>query len=155
MSFNQQQITAYQNAAALCSRGEKCSSEILDKLKIWGLSEDESAPVIEKLVNEKYIDEERFACAYIKDKFRFNNWGRQKIAYLLRAKNISEEIIQTAFEEIDDSQYSDKLKTILEDKARSVKAKDAFEKRNKLMRFALGRGFESGEIYKALKEMGI
>jgi regulatory protein len=91
----------------------------------------------------------------VKDKFRFNRWGKQKIAYMLRAKKIQEEIINRAFDEIEDDGYSRQLIKLLEDKARSMKAHHAFDKRSKLLHFALGRGFESGEIYKALKELGI
>lgn len=155
MEFNTEQNIAYNKAAFLCSRSEKCTAEIQEKLKLWGLSGDESEPVIKKLIDEKYIDDERFAHAYVKDKFRFNHWGKQKIAYMLRSKGISEEIIKQAFDEIEDSGYSEKLIKLLEDKACSIKAQNAFDKRNKLMRFALSRGFESGEIYKALKELGI
>lgn len=155
MEFTPEQNTAYQKAALLCSKSEKCSSDIQEKLKLWGLTNTNAEPVLQKLIAEKYIEDERFAHAYVKDKFRFNHWGKQKIAYMLRAKSISEEIINRALNEIEDDGYSGKLHKLLEDKARSIKAQNAFDKRSKLMRFALSRGFESGEIYKAFKEMGI
>lgn len=155
MELTHDQTTAYDKAAFLCSRSEKCTSEIQEKLKLWGLSAEDSEPVIEKLVAEKYLDDERFARAYVKDKFRFNHWGKQKIAHMLRAKNISSEILELAFEEIEDEGYSDELRKLLTDKEKSIKAKDQYDKRNKLMRFALGRGFESNQIYAALKKLGI
>jgi regulatory protein len=154
MELTHEQATAYDKAAFLCSRSEHCTSEIQEKLKLWGLSAEDSEPVIEKLKEEKYLDDERFARAYVKDKFRFNHWGKQKIAYMLRSKNISSEILELAFEEIEEEGYSDELRKILTDKEKSIKAKDKYEKRNKLMRFAMGRGFESGQIYAALKELG-
>ena len=155
MELTQDQTTAYDKAAFLCSRSEHCTSEIQEKLKIWGLSSEDSEPVIEKLVEEKYLDDERFARAYVKDKFRFNHWGKQKIAYMLHAKNISSEILELAFEEIEDEGYSDELRKLLTDKEKSIKAKDKYDKRNKLMRFAMGRGFESSQISSILKELGI
>lgn len=155
MEFTPEQNIAYDKAALLCSKSEKCTSEILEKLKLWGLSKEESEPVIDQLVQEKYLDDERFARAYVKDKFRFNRWGKQKIAHMLRAKNISPEILELAFEEIEEEGYSDELRKLLTDKEKSIKAKDKYDKRNKLMRFALGRGFESGKIYAVLKELGI
>lgn len=155
MELTHDQTIAYDKAAFLCSRSEKCTSEILEKLKVWGLSVEDSEPVIEKLIAEKYLDDERFARAYVKDKFRFNHWGKQKIAHMLRAKNISSEILEIAFEEIEDEGYSDELRKLLTDKEKSIKAKDQYDKRNKLMRFALGRGFESNQIYAVLKELGI
>lgn len=155
MELTKDQIIAFDKAASLCSRSEKCTSEIQEKLKLWGLSSEESELVIEKLIAEKYIDDERFARAYVKDKFRFNHWGRQKIEYMLRAKYISSEILELAFEEIDVENYSDELRRLLTDKLKSTKGKDKYDLRNKLMRFAMGRGFESGQIYAVLKEMGI
>lgn len=155
MELTQEQNAAYDKAALLCSKSEKCTSEIQEKLKIWGLSDEESEPVIEKLVAEKYLDDERFARAYAKDKFRFNHWGKQKITHMLRAKHISSEILELAFEEIEDEAYADELRKLLTDKEKSIRAKDKYDKRNKLMRFALGRGFESNQIYAVLKELGI
>ncbi len=155
MELTQDQTIAFDKAAVLCSKSEKCSAEILQKLRLWGLSAEESEPVIEQLIKEKYIDDERFARAYVKDKFRFNHWGKQKIAHMLRVKNISSEVLELAFEEINEEGYSDELRKILTDKARSVKARDQYDKRNKLMRFAMGRGFDSGRIYAVLKELGI
>lgn len=155
MDLSPKQITEYNKAAFLCSRSEKCSSEIQEKLKLWGLSTDESEQVLTKLKAEKYLDDERFARAYAKDKFRFNHWGKQKIAFMLRSKNIPAEIIDLAFEEIEEDGYSDELLKLLTDKEKSIKAKDKYDKRNKLMRFAISRGFETDQIYKVLKELGI
>jgi regulatory protein len=155
MDFNPQQTTAYNKAAFLCSRSEKCSSEIQEKLKLWGLSAEESESVIGKLIEEKYLDDERFARAYAKDKFRFNRWGRQKIDFMLQSKRISPEIVKLALEEIENEGYVNELQKLLTDKEKTIKAKDQYDKRNKLMRFAMGRGFETDQIYKVLKEMGI
>ena len=155
MELNKDQKIAYDKAAFLCSRSEHCSSEIQEKLKVWGLPAEDSEPVIEKLIAEKYLDNERFARAYAKDKFRFNHWGKQKIAFMLRSKNISSEIMGLAFEEIEDESYSEELRKLLTDKEKSIKAKDQYDKRNKLMRFAMGRGFESSQISAILKELGI
>ena len=155
MELNQDQKIAYDKAAFLCSRSEHCSSEIMEKLKIWGLPVEDSEPVIEKLIAEKYLDEERFARAYAKDKFRFNHWGKQKIAFMLRSKNISSEITRLALEEIEDEGYLEVLRRLMTDKEKTIKAKDQYDKRNKLMRFAMGRGFESNQISMILKELKI
>jgi len=155
MQLTRDQTIAYDKAALLCSKSEKCTSEIQDKLKLWGLSAEESESVIKKLITEKYIDDERFARAYAKDKFRFNRWGKQKIEYMLRTKHINQETVKLALEEITDEGYSDELLKLIADKEKSIKAKDQYDKRNKLMRFAMGRGFESGKIYAALMELGI
>ena len=155
MEFTPDQQSAFSKAAVICSKSETCTFDIQAKLKVWGMNEDDSDVVISQLKEEKFIDDERFARAYVKDKFRFNQWGRQKIAYMLHSKNISKEIQEAAFEEIEDDNYSDKLMKLLTDKEKSIKAKDQYDKRNKLMRFAMGKGFESGKIYAAFKELGI
>jgi len=155
MELTPEQQSAYLKAAAICSRSETCTYNIQEKLKLWGLNEADSLLVIGLLKDEKYIDDERFARAYVKDKFRFNHWGKQKIEYMLRTKKINQEILELAFEEIEDEGYADELLKLLTDKAKTIKAKDQYDKRNKLMRFAMGRGFESGKIYAALKELGI
>jgi len=155
MELTSEQTIAYDKAAFLCSRSEHCSSDIQEKLKLWGFSAEDSVLVIAKLVEEKYIDDERFARAYVNDKFRFNHWGKQKIAFMLHSKNISSEIMELAFNEIEDEGYSNELRRLLTDKEKSIKAKDQYDKRNKLMRFAMGRGFESSQIYAVLKELGI
>jgi regulatory protein len=155
MPFRKEQQKAYLKAATLCSQSEKCRTDILEKLKQWGLSTEAAVPVIDRLISEKYLDDERFARAYVKDKFRFNRWGKQKITFMLRAKEISAEIVEMALAEIEDSDYSEDLRKLIEEKAKTIKAKDKYDKRNKLMRFALGRGFESSQIYAALKESDI
>ena len=155
MEFTPEQQSAYFKATALCSRGETCTFDIQAKLKVWGLMEEDAKAVINLLTKEKYLDDERFARAYVKDKFRFNQWGRQKIAYMLNAKKIGKEIQEAAFEEIEEETYSDKLVKMITDKEKTIKSKDQYDKRNKLMRFAMGRGFESNLIYAAFKELGI
>ncbi|HAQ21854.1 MAG TPA: RecX family transcriptional regulator [Prolixibacteraceae bacterium] len=155
MELTRDQTIAYDKAALVCSRSEKCTSEVEDKLNVWGLSAEESEPVIKKLISEKYLDNERFARAYAKDKFRFNRWGKQKIEYMLRTKKINQETVQLALEEITDEGYYNELLKLITDKGKTIKAKDQYDKRNKLMRFAMGRGFESGIIYAAFKELGI
>lgn len=155
MELTPEQQSAYLKAAAICSRSETCTYNIQEKLKLWGLNEADSLLVIGLLKDEKYIDDERFARAYVKDKFRFNRWGRQKIEFMLRAKKISQEILELAFEEIEEVGYADELQKLLQEKAKTIKAKDQYDKRNKLMRFAMSRGFESGKIYAALKDLGM
>jgi Uncharacterized protein conserved in bacteria len=155
MQLTHDQGVVFDKAAFLCCRSEHCVSEIQEKLKLWGLSAKDSVLVIEKLIEEKYIDDERFARAYAKDKSRFNKWGKQKIAFMLRSKKISPEIISVALEEIEEDQYSEQLVKLLADKAKTIKSDNPYDRRNKLMRFAMGRGFETEQIKKALQKLNI
>ena len=75
-------------ARALCASKEYCISEVLDKLRSWGTDDNDSARIIELLEKDNFINEERYASGFVKDKFNFNKWGKIKIAAHLRAKNI-------------------------------------------------------------------
>lgn len=155
MAFTPEQRSAYLKATAICSRGETSSFDILEKLHKWGLEQHDANEVIDQLKAEKYLDDERFARAYVKDKFRFNHWGRQKIAYMLSSKRIPREIQQAAFEEIEEENYSEELIRLIKAKEKTIKSEDSFDKRQKLMRFAMARGFETDQIFKAFKVLGI
>ena len=137
-------------AATYASRCEHCESEVREKLVSWGATEEEQEAIIEYLVEERYIDNQRYAKSYAKDKFRFNHWGKYKISIMLRSKDIDSEIIEEALGQIDEEEYLDKLRQILRDKLRSLKYSSEYEKKGKLFKFAQSRGFESGAISKVI-----
>ena len=137
----------------LCSRQEKCSSEIMEKLKKFKVQEASMVKVLQTLKKEGFIDESRYAGMFVRDKLRINRWGKIKIQYMLSAKRIPDEIIRDALDGIDDQNYLEILKEELSKKQKSVKAENPFEVRNKLARFAQQRGFESGLIFQVLDEM--
>lgn len=140
---------AIAKAAALCSRKEYCCSEIRTKLERWGLSETEE--VITYLLEEKYINEDRFTRFFVRDKFRFNKWGRIKIRYALKLKKIPGHIVECALEqEIDPGIYVETLSTLIASQSKRVKGKSDFEIKGKLYRFAYGRGFEPELIQQLL-----
>ena len=137
-------------AATYASRCEHCESEVREKLLAWGGSNEEVNEIIAYLIEERYIDNQRYANSYTKDKFRFNHWGKYKISMMLRSKDIGNEIIEEALEQIDDEEYLEKLQQILRDKLRSLKYSSEYEKKGKLFKFAQSRGFESGAISKVI-----
>ena len=137
----------------LCSRQEKCSSEIREKLKKFKVQEAAVEKVLQILKKEGFIDESRYAGMFVRDKLRINRWGKIKIQYMLSSKRIPDEIIREAMEGIDDQNYLEILKEELSKKQKSVKVENPFEVRNKLARFAQQRGFESGLIFQVLDEM--
>ena len=92
-------------------------------------------------MNERYIDNERFARAFVKDKIRYNKWGRRKVMQALWLKHIDDDIQQRVLDEIDDREYLDVLVPLLKQKRKAIKAKSDYELNQKLVRFALGRGF--------------
>ena len=93
---------ALHKAAAYCSSGEQCCYDISEKLKKWGIEDSEASKIIEYLIKQRFIDEARYAKGFTNDKFRFNKWGRTKIAYALRLKKIPETLIDEALYNINE-----------------------------------------------------
>ena len=132
---------AYLQLAALCAQAEHCRQEMLDKMKRWGLDEGVKDRIISRLVKERFVDDERYARAFVKDKVRYNKWGRRKIQQALWMKRIDEHIQQQVLDEIEEREYLEVLRPLLKQKRKSVKALNDYELNQKLIRFALGRGF--------------
>ena len=132
---------AYLQLAALCAQAEHCQQEMRDKMRRWELDETVQNRVINRLVKERYIDDERYARAFVKDKIRYNKWGRRKVQQALWQKHIDTDIQQRVLDEIDEKEYLDVLRPLLKQKRKSIKAESDYELNQKLVRFALGRGF--------------
>ena len=136
--------------AARCSVSEQCLSDIETKLAKYDLTEEEKTRIVRHLVEEKYVDDRRYAEAFVRDKYRFNKWGRIKIAQGLRMKGIDKETIDTAMEAIDEQEYIEILRDLIKSKRRSTKGKNDYEINGKLIRFATGRGLEFEAIRQCL-----
>lgn len=132
---------AYLQLAALCAQAEHCEQEMRDKMKRWELDETVQNHVINRLTEERYIDNERYARAFVKDKIRYNKWGRRKVQQALWMKRIDTDIQQRVLDEIDEKEYLDVLRPLLKQKRKSIKAENDYELNQKLVRFALSRGF--------------
>jgi regulatory protein len=132
---------AYLTLAALCAQAEHCQWEMVEKMRKWEIPEEAQARIMERLVKERYVDDERFARAFAKDKVRYNKWGRRKVEQALWQKRIDEDIRKNVLNEIDDEEYLSVLRPLLKQKRKSIKAQNDYELNQKLMRFALGRGF--------------
>ena len=132
---------AYLQLAALCAQAEHCQQEMRDKMKRWEFDETMQDRIIARLIKERYIDDERYARAFVKDKIRYNKWGRRKVQQALWQKHIDSDIQQRVLDEIDEKEYLDVLRPLLKQKRKSIKAESDYELNQKLVRFALGRGF--------------
>jgi len=142
---------AYQRLSALCARSEHCQQEMLEKMRQWGVGEEDQAQVMARLVSEKYVDDERFARAYIFDKIRYSKWGRRKVEQGLWMKRIDESISRPILDEVDDDEYLQVLRPLLKQKRRSTRAASEYDLTMKLIRFALGRGFTMDIIKQCLE----
>lgn len=134
---------AMNRAAALCARSEQAPGSIREKLASWGINADDATQIMRQLTEQGFLDEERYARAFVKDKFAFNGWGRIKIAHQLRQKGISPATIETALSIIDDDQYRGSLVKLLQAKWRSLKEREPRAALAAMMRFAASRGFEA------------
>lgn len=141
-------------AEAYCSTAEHCRTEVMEKLYQWGASSVWIDGILNHLEQEGYIDHLRYAKAFVRDKYRFNQWGRIKISQSLRQKHIPSADILVAMEEIDEEEYFSVLEHLLERKLPGIRAKNAFERTGKLVRFAASRGYEMDEILRCLKRIG-
>jgi regulatory protein len=144
---------ALSHLAKYCSQAERCVDDVRKKIKTAGLAEDAANRIVNRLIQERFIDERRFCHSFINDKVKFNHWGRIKIGYELKRKNIDPEIYSEAMDAIDESHYLSVLHHLLKSKKRSVKGRSAQDTFQKLYRFASSRGFESSLIMKALKDL--
>ena len=132
---------AYLQLAALCAQAEHCQQEMRDKMRRWELDETVQNRIIDRLIKERYVDDERYARAFVKDKIRYNKWGRRKVQQALWMKRIDADIQQRVLDEIDEKEYLDVLRPLLKQKRKSIKAESDYELNQKLLRFALSRGF--------------
>ena len=130
-----------------CSKSERCIYEAKNKLKKFELSDDQSDTAIEYLINEKFIDDSRYVKFFVNDKLRFNKWGKVKLHFMLRQKQINESVISEALDEIDHELYLQILRDLLVSKLKSVKGKSAYERKGKLANHALNHGFETELAY--------
>lgn len=145
---------ALHKACSFCSLAERCESEVREKLSVWGISIDESDEIIEKLKAENFLNEQRFVAAFVKDKFRFNKWGKIKIAYALQQKKIETSLVQTVLsEKIDEEEYEQVLMELLQSKMKGLKYKDKYDLQAKLYRFAQSRGFEGSVVSKVFSRV--
>jgi regulatory protein len=143
---------AFKKAGEYCAYQERCQQEVRDKVYSWGLHRDDVEPIIAQLINDGFINEERFARAFAGGKFRIKKWGRVKIKNELKAKKISEYCIRKAMEEIDNNEYLKALKAIIDKKAKEIKETNLFKKANKIAVYCISRGFESEAVWDMLKD---
>ena len=137
---------ALHRLAAYCSRAERCVWDIRQKMDAWEISGEQQNQIIQRLRKEKFLDEERYCRAFVNDKTKYNGWGIYKIRFELKKKHISESMIRDALKNLDPEENRARLRLLIEQKKKSVNGKNEWEIRQKLLRFAAGRGFSQEEI---------
>jgi len=137
---------------ALCASREYCSDDIRIKLDSWGVGTADSDNIINVLVRENFVNDKRYAEAFVKDKYHHNKWGKAKIASQLTAKRIAPDLINSALAALDDYQYRQMIRDTLTSHRKLIKAKNKYDLKGKLMRYGLSKGFESHILYDILNE---
>ena len=127
--------------SALCSQAEHSSGEMLDKMRRWALPVDAMERVLNRLIDERFVDDERYARFFVRDKIRFDRWGRRKIEQALYKKGVARDISSRVLDAVPADDYVAVLRELLAAKRRTLAASSDYELNGKLMRFALGRGF--------------
>jgi len=129
-----------------CAFQERCISDVADKLREWKVERKRADKIIEQLILEDYLNEERFARSYAGGKFRINHWGKTKIIYELEKRQVPDLIIQIGLEEIDDKEYTETLKELLQRKNRELRETDPFKRKQKLIAYGIQKGYHYGLI---------
>ena len=135
-----------------CALQDRCQFDVIQKMKEWGLLEFTQDHILEILITEKYIDEERYAQSYCKGKFRIKKWGKIKITNALKKKKISSICIEKGLKEIEDVEYEILLNNLLEKKNNNLKDKNHFTRKKKIASFLIQRGFEGNLVWDKIRE---
>lgn len=147
---------ALNKIAALCAMSEQCSYDMAEKMRKWELLPEEIEEIIAYLYKEKFLDDARYVRMYVRDKSRFNKWGRKKIEFMLAHKGLRGSFVSDIMNEVLDADDTlTVLVDLLRNKRRTIKSKDAYDEKAKLFRFAAGRGFGSDDIKRALNKLDL
>lgn len=144
---------ALQSLMRLCARAEKSSGDAMRLMRTWGVAEAERQGVLDRLVTQRFIDDRRYAEAYVREKSTLAGWGARKIAQQLRLKGVSKDIITEVLATLDSDDARTRLTDKLQRKLRTTKAATDYELRGKLLRYALSLGYEYDLAMEAINNL--
>lgn len=156
MGINKKTLTieqALQKLRHYCGYQERCHSEVREKLYSLGVRKKDHDEIIATLIEEGYLNEERFAIAYAGGKFRMKQWGRVKIAYALRQKQVSDYSIKKALKQIDEKDYRTALTTLAKEKYESLKDEQWLVRKKKVLDYLLQHGYEADLATQAIDQL--
>ena len=138
--------------AKYCAYQERCVKDVTEKLKTFDISPKDKEEILHYLIDNRFVNDERFAKSFVRGKINQSGWGLNKIRFHLIQKGIAKEIIEEALHVFDEEAYRQRLVEVLQTKSKTVKAANDFEKKRKLAAFAMQRGFEASLVWEVLKE---
>lgn len=145
---------AKQLIASFCAYRERCHSEVRSRLYDYGLFGDDVEELIAEMIQLGYLDETRFAKAFVRGKFLYNHWGRDKIRRALLAKQVSETCIELGMTELNESDYYQKLEKLAITRSASLRESNPFVKNQKVARYLIGKGFEHNLVWEVIRDLG-
>ncbi len=143
---------AREKIEAYCAYRERSQQEVKQKLYEYGLYTDLVNEIISELIQNNFLNEERFARAFVRGKFSIKKWGRVKIRQALYPHHLSDYVLKKAFTEIDEEQYDAVLREVIAKKARLVKEKNEFRRNGKIAQYVIARGFEPDLVWDVIKK---
>ena len=138
--------------AKYCAYQERCVKDVTDKLKSFDIPQESKDEILDYLLDNRFVNDERFARSFVRGKVNQSGWGMNKIRFHLMQKGIDKDTIDEALGQTDEEVYKQKLIDILKAKAKTVKAETDFERKRKLAAFAMQKGFEGSLVWEVLKE---
>lgn len=145
-------MTLLEKLERYCSYQDRCSSDVELKMAGWKLPPSEKEKLIRKLTEEGFIDDQRFARSFARGKFRVNNWGRIRIRFELKAKRIPESLIREALQEIGEEEYEAAIRALINKKSGEINPEKTLNKREKIINFVVGKGFEIDQVLRIIQE---
>ncbi len=161
MNFNTQKLSpkkltplvALEKMKNWCAYQERSQFEVRNKLFEYGIFNEEAENIIIQLIQENFLNEERFAIAFARGKFRIKRWGKIKIKLELKQHKVSEYCINKALKQIDGNEYFATLEKIIEKKIKEIKEPNKIKKQYKIIKYAMSRGYEQDIIMDAIKNL--
>ena len=138
--------------AKYCAYQERCVKDVRDKLKSFDISQEDRDKILDYLLDNRFVNDERFAKSFVCGKINQSGWGLNKIRFHLMHKGIAKDIIDEALQQTDDEVYRQRLIDILKTKSKTVKAENDFEKKRKLAAYAMQKGFEGSLVWEVVKD---
>ncbi len=141
--------------AKYCAYQERCVKDVRDKLKTFDIPQTEKDKILDYLLDNRFVNDERFAKSFVRGKVNQSGWGMNKIRFHLIQKGIDKELIEEALGQTDEEMYRQRLIDILKTKSKTIKADSDFEKKRKLAAYAMQKGFEGNQVWDVLKDFAI
>ena len=139
--------------AKYCAYQERCVKEVRDKLKTYDIPQKDRDKILDYLLDNRFVNDERFAKSFVRGKVNQSGWGLNKIRFHLLQKGIAKDIIDEALGQTDEDLYRQRLIDILKVKSKTVKAENDFERKRKLAAYAMQKGFEASLVWEVLKDL--